>query len=134
LPIRALNLVCAALMSGGCSRKSKSEPKATAMGWRFIESWSGRGDTQTDSFDIGSGAFRIKWETSHESSPGAGTFRIMVHSGVSSRPITQAVDHQGAGHDIAYVTDDPRPYFLVVTSKNVDWSIRVEEAVVGHPY
>ncbi|HEY1240137.1 MAG TPA: hypothetical protein VGF16_06245 [Bryobacteraceae bacterium] len=132
--MKALAIVVIALISAGCSKKSKPETKAPAIGWRFIESWSGQGDMQTDSFDIPSGAFRIKWETTHESSPGAGFFRVMVHSGVSSRPITLAVDHRGVGKDVAYVRDDPRPYFLVITSKNVDWSVRVEEGVVGQPY
>lgn len=132
--MRVLALVIIALIAGSCTKKSNPESKPLAIGWRFIESWSGQGDMQTDSFDIQSGAFRIKWETSHETSPGAGTFRVMVHSGVSSRPITLAVDHRGVGKDIAYVRDDPRPYFLVVTSKNVDWSVRVEEEVVGRPY
>jgi len=125
--------VILALLGAGCGRKTKPEAKPLTIGWRFIESWSGQGDMQTDSFDIESGAFRIKWETSHEITPGAGAFRIVVHSGISSRPITEAVDYQGVGHDIAYVRDDPRPYFLVITSKNVDWSVRVEEAVAGTP-
>jgi len=132
--MRALALVAIVLVAGSCTKKPKPEAKTPAIGWRFIESWSGQGDMQTDSFEIPSGAFRIKWETNHETSPGAGTFRVMVHSGVSSRPITLAVDHPGVGKDIAYVRDDPRPYFLVITSKNLDWSIRVEEAVVGQPY
>jgi len=132
--VKALAIVFLVLVGAGCGRKSKPEPKPLAIGWRFIESWTGQGDEQTDSFEIESGAFRIKWETNHETAPGAGTFRIMVHSGVSSRPIELAVDHAGVGRDIAYVRDDPRPYFLVITSKNVDWSVRVEEAVAGHPY
>lgn len=132
--MRTVALLVVSLMAAGCGRNPKPPAKATAVGWRFIESWTGRGDTQTDSFDIETGDFRIKWETSHETSPGAGTFQIEVHSGVSSRPITMAVDHKGVGHDIAYIRDDPRPYFLVITSKNVDWSVRVEEGVVGEPY
>ena len=131
--MKTLVLMLAALLCAGCGRKPKSEAKTLLIGWRFIESWSGQGDLQTDSFDVESGAFRIKWETTQETAPGAGTFRVMVHSGVSSRPITLAVDHPGVGHDIAYVRDDPRPYFLVITSKNVRWSVRVEEAVAGHP-
>jgi hypothetical protein len=126
-------IILLAAVAAGCGRSTKPEPKQLLIGWRFIESWSGQGDMQTDSFEIESGAFRIKWETTHETSPGAGAFRIMVHSGVSSRPITLAVDQRGVGHDIAYVRDDPRPYFLVITSKNVDWSVRVEEAVAGEP-
>jgi hypothetical protein len=41
------------------------------------------------------------------------------------------VEHQGDGHGVAYVTEDPRLYHLVVESGGVDWSIKVEEAVVG---
>ena len=132
--MKILAIVLMGVMGAGCGRKSEPEPKALAVGWRFIESWTGQGDTQTDSFDVESGAFRIKWETSHETAPGTGTFQIEVHSGVSSRPIAMAVEHRGVGHDIAYVRDDPRPYYLVITSQNVDWSVRVEEAVAGQPY
>jgi hypothetical protein len=112
--------------------KSSNPPQpAFAIGWRPAGAWSGQGDSQTGSFDIASGQFRIKWETSHESSPGAGRFRVTVRSGVSGRPLKLAVDHQGVGHDTAYVTDDPRPYYLEIESSSVDWSVRVEEAVVG---
>ena len=49
--------------------------------------WSGRGDTQTESFDIDSTQWRIKWETKGAASPGAGSFHLVVHSAVSGRPI-----------------------------------------------
>ena len=39
--------------------------------------------------------------------------------------------HQGNGHGVVYVTEDPRLYHLVIDSGGVDWSIAVEEAVVG---
>lgn len=55
----------------------------------------------------------------------------MVHSAVSGRPLMLAVDHSGVGHDTAYVSDDPRLYHLVIESSHVDWSLHVEEAVVG---
>jgi hypothetical protein len=50
---------------------------------------------------------------------------------VSGRPLQEAVEHQGDGRGVAYVTEDPRLYHLVITSGGVDWSIQVEEAVVG---
>ena len=128
-------LFCAILACAGCESKSASSPvkKTVSVGWRPIASWSGRGNVQTESFDIGSGQWRLKWETSHETSPGAGKFRVMVHSAVSGRPLELAVEHQGTGKDIAYVNEDPRLFHLVIESSNEDWSISAEEAVVGEP-
>ncbi len=86
---------------------------------------------QTESFDIASTQWRIKWETKDAASPDVGLFHVVVHSAVSGRPLMDAVEHRGNGHGIAYVTDDPRLYHLVIDSKGVDWSVAVEEAVVG---
>ena len=80
-----------------------------------------------------SGQWRIKWVTTHEDPKGAGTFRVMVHSSVSGRPLSQAVDTKGEGHDIAYMSEDPRLFFLVIESKNLDWTIDVEEETTSDP-
>jgi len=55
----------------------------------------------------------------------------VVHSAVSGRPIQDAVEHKGDGRGVAYVTEDPRLYHLVIDSGGLDWSVAVEEAVVG---
>ncbi len=103
------------------------------MGWRPIAEFSGRGDSQTESFDISSTEWRIKWETQGAASAGAGSFHLVVHSAVSGRPIQDAVYQRGNGHGIAYVTEEPRLYELVIESSGLDWSVKVEEAVVGVP-
>jgi hypothetical protein len=115
----------------GCKSAPRPESKKPQVGWRPIGSWSGRGDSQTDSFNIESTQWRIKWETKGAASPGAGSFHLVVHSAVSGRPISDAVKVQGNGHGVAYVTEDPRLYHLVIESGGLDWSLKVEEAVVG---
>jgi hypothetical protein len=119
------------LAAAGCGSKPRQEVQHNQVGWRPIGKWSGRGDTQTESFNIESTQWRIKWETKSAASPGAGSFHVVVHSAVSGRPIQDAVNQQGNGHGVAYVTEDPRLYHLVIDSGGVDWSIAVEEAVVG---
>jgi len=42
-----------------------------------------------------------------------------------------AVDHIGVGRDVAYVSEDPRAFFLVIESSGIDWAVSVEEGVVG---
>jgi hypothetical protein len=102
------------------------------VGWRRVGSFSGRGNSQTESFNIESGQWRIKWVTTNEKPAGAGTFQVMVHSAVSGRPMMMAVEHRGTGRGTAYVNEDPRLYHLVIESSNVDWSVAMEEAVVGY--
>ena len=101
------------------------------MGWRPVASWSGHANYQTDSFGIRTGEWRIKWKTSDQPSAKEKTFRVIVHSLVSGRFVTVAVDHPGAGNGISYVAEDPRDFFLVVESSGLDWKVDVEEGAVG---
>jgi hypothetical protein len=125
-------LIIAALLSGACGQRPKPVAKPDLVGWRPIGTWSGHGDEQTDSFEVDSGQFRIKWVASNEKPAGTGTLKLIAHSAVSGRPLQVALEqHRGNGHGIAYVYEDPRPFYVVIESKNVDWTITVEEAVVG---
>jgi len=126
-------LVAAVLMTASCRSQPPAPAPAnnSALGWRPIASWSGSGNTQTDSFNIGSGQWRIKWETSHEQLLGKGYFRLKVHSLVSGRFVETAVDYKGIGHDVVYVAEEPRAFFLVIESSGIDWNVSVEEGVIG---
>ncbi len=126
-----LLLIAAACTMVGCRSESHSQVKPGTIGWRPIASWSGRENMQTESFNIESGEWRLKWETKNETSAGAGKFRVMVHSAVSGRPIALAVEHRGIGRDTAYITEDPHLFHLVIESSDVEWTIKVEEAVVA---
>jgi hypothetical protein len=120
-------VVLAALLGAGCQSKPKLEAKPTMIEWRPVGSWSGRGDSQTDPFLMEGGRWRVRWETSHEKSPGAGVFKVTVNSAVSGRPLMEAVDHRGVGHDTAYVNEDPRTFYLVIEASGLSWSVTVEE-------
>lgn len=115
----------------GCGSQSKPAAKRYTMGWRPVASWSGRGNTQTDSFYMENGQWRIRWQTTEPQASGAGRFRVIVHSTVSGRFVEVAVDHQGAGSGLAYVSEDPRQFFLEIQSTEVDWRVTVEEGVVA---
>ena len=118
-----------ALMCGAC-RSPEPEVKAPRVRWRAVAAWTGHTNMQTDSFEMGNAEWRINWETSHETVPGKGTFKVEVHSAISGRPLIYAVDFKGVGKDTTYVTEDPRLFYLVVDSQNLEWSITVEESVV----
>jgi hypothetical protein len=53
--------------------------------------------------------------------------KIVFRSGDSGRPIIEAVDVRGTGHDIAEVADNVRWYFLTIESAGVDWTVSVDE-------
>ena len=120
-----LVLVLAGCGSWGAARKE------LLVGWEPVVSFSGRGDSQSEAFNIDSGQWRIRWETKNEDSPGAGRFKVTAHSSVSGRPIAQAVDFKGVGKNFALINEDPRFYFLVIESAGVDWSIAAEQMFEG---
>ena len=125
-------LMVPVLFLSGCD-SPPVKPKEPLVGWRHITDFSGRGSTQTESFNIEATQWRIKWETKGDTTPSTGKLLLMVNSAVSGRPIALGVEHVGNGKGIAYVTEDPRFYYLVITSENLDWSLSIDEEVLGQP-
>ncbi len=118
-------------MMSACQSAPETAPKPAVMGWSPVAAWSGHANYQTDSFNIGTGQWRIKWEADAAQPSARANFRVTVHSSISGRFVTVAVDHQGPGSGIAYVSEDPREFFLVVESTGADWKVAVEEGTVG---
>jgi hypothetical protein len=119
----------APLLSSACGAPAKREPHIEVV-WRPLGAWSGTGNTQTESFTSDTGSLRMQWTTANETTPGAGRFRLTIHSAISGRPLKEAVDHQGPGKDTAYVYEDPRVFFAVVDAANLEWSFTLDEAVL----
>jgi hypothetical protein len=125
-------LLVPVLFLSACN-SAPAKPETPLVGWRHIEDFSGRGSTQTESFNIEATQWRIKWEAKGDTNPSTGKLLVMVNSAVSGRPIALGFENNGNGKGIAYVTEDPRFYYLVITSENLDWSLSVDEEVLGQP-
>src|SRR5262249_43058679 len=137
----AATATLAAAAAGVAWRGRTKAAEEIAVAWRPLGSWSGFGNTQTESFISDTGFLRVKWKTVGRPNPELdpvashqpekprppATFRATFHSAVSGRPIAQAVDARGAGADAAVVQEDPRTYYVVVESSGLDWSFTVEE-------
>jgi hypothetical protein len=124
----ALVLIGLASFNGSCGADVPGAHRAGVV-WRKLGSWSGRGSMQTEPFISDTGSLRISWETRNEAAPGTGIFRVTVHSDVSGRPLVLAVDARGVGRDTAYISEDPRSFFLAVESTNLDWTLAADEGV-----
>jgi hypothetical protein len=120
-------LVLALLLTACQSKSNFQETRPVMVVWRPVGSWSGKGDSQTGSFLMEGGHWRIKWETTQEKSPGAGTFKLTVNSAVSGRPLMDAVDQRGNGRGTVDVNEDPRIFYLVIEASGIHWSATVEE-------
>ena len=131
----AVALGAAALAVSAYWRRPRPETasKDLALGWRTVLSQAGRGTLQTESFQIDTGQWRIKWSAAAESDTDrtAGGFRIGVHSAVSGRLMSVAVNEPGAGGGTAYVAEEPRPFFLSIESSGLQWTVEVEEGSWG---
>jgi hypothetical protein len=97
------------------------------MIWERAGSWSGRGDVETNSFPSSSGYLRFTWETSNETKPGEGRFKLILGSSISGRAIMTVVDRKGAGRDVAYVSEEARTFYIKIESANEDWKLTVDE-------
>jgi hypothetical protein len=97
--------------------------------WRPLGSWSGRGDRQTESFDVITGSLQLVWEATNERPAGAGSLRIILLSSISGRPLQTVVDTVGTGIDTVYLADDPRVSYLTIESEGIDWRVTLEERV-----
>lgn len=127
-----LGLALLSLSTSSC-RRADPPPAEPTIAWRPLGSWSGRGNTQTESFTSDSGSMRVEWTTAKASKAGAGTFRLTIHSAISGRPLMEAVDQQGVGTGTAFVHEDPRVFFAVVESADLDWSFVLQEALFVEP-
>jgi hypothetical protein len=71
LESRSILIFALILVAAGCKSAPHAEAQHFQIGWRPIGKWSGRGDWQTESFNIESTQWRIKWETKGAASRGA---------------------------------------------------------------
>ena len=55
---------------------------------------------------------------------------MTVHSADSGRLILDAIDVEGAARETTGISEQPRRFYLVVESSNVDWTMTVEEPVL----
>jgi hypothetical protein len=123
------------LLTGACDTSppavDQAELPLRVVGWSRLASWAGRGSLQTETFLSDTGVFRIHWETKNETAPGKGILKVAFRSGDSGRVIIDAVDQRGVGGSSAEVSDMVRWYYLSIDSSNVEWSVTVEEPIMG---
>jgi hypothetical protein len=132
-PVRAIVLL-APLVAFACGTRASevSKPAAAAVAWRQLGSWSGRGNAQTESFTSDTGTLRVRWEAKASSGQNArdsASFHVDAHSAISGRLLQPVVDHAGPGEGVGYVQQDPHVLYIVVESKDLAWTVTVEEAV-----
>jgi hypothetical protein len=122
----ALSLVPFVLLFSSCSQPPP-KPAQKAVIWQHAGSWSGRGDLETNSVPSSTGYLRFTWETSNETKPGEGRFKLLLGSSISGRLIQVVVDSKGARRDVAYVSEEARTFYIKVESANEDWKVTVDE-------
>ena len=120
------------VLTAGCTpERAHTPPPADASArWHDLGDWSGRGNRQTESFEVTTGALRLAWETRNESPAAQGTLRVSLHSAISGRRLQTIVDAHGVGGSTVNIEDDPRTSYLEIESANIEWRVRLEEAVV----
>ena len=130
LLMKTFLLFAAVLSCSSCKELNPPKPRKQVVVWKTMGTWSGHGNSQTDSFDMNIFRWRVRWKTSNETAPGKGHFVLTVNSAISGRPLAEIVRHDGPGEGLADVNDDPRLYHMVIDSNDIDWTVTVEEPIV----
>ena len=128
--------VLVVFFAAGCGAPAPKPAQEQVVAWKNLGEWSGRGNAQTESFVGLTGSLRMRWHTKNEAPEGGGTFRLTLNSAISGRPLQETVDEKGPGEGTVYAAEDPRAFYVLVESANLDWSFTVEEAIFGsvvHP-
>lgn len=105
-------------------------PRTPVLTWRELGAWTGRGPRQTESFTGETGSLRARWSTTGPAPGKTGHFSVVIHSAISGRPLQTLVEQDGAGQGEAFMSEDPRIFFAVVDSADIDWTLAVDEGVM----
>ena len=119
------------LLSAVACQRPSEKPREPEVAWHRLGSWSGRGNTQTESFLYESGALRVRWETTNEQSGRTGQFRLILASAVSGRQLAVPADQRGVGKGESFVAEIPHQAYIVIESSDVDWSFTIDEGTIG---
>lgn len=130
-------VIVAAAYAGACRQngpgQAAHQPAAATTAWREIGAWSGRLSQQTESFEVSTVPMRLRWQTTRETSPGAGRLTVTLHSAASGRPLHTIVDAHGVASAAVSVADEPRWAYLVIEAANVEWQITLEQTFASGP-
>ena len=115
--------------SGAPARQPSDSNASDQIQWDPIRTWTGRGDQLLDSFQSDNGALKIDWEAKHHTGATTpGSLKLVVHSAISGRPLAAPIlDQRGEGKGTVYFSEEPRVFFMNVTSADVDWKVSVSE-------
>ena len=108
-------------------------PAAAEITWREVGTWSGRLSQQTGSFEVSTVPMRLRWQTTRETSPGAGRLIVTLHSAVSGRLLQTIVDAQGISSATVNVADEPRWCHFAIEAANVEWQMTLEQGFASDP-
>ena len=99
---------------------------AHAQEWRVIDSWSGSGQLETQTFRVSSSEWRVDWEATPSGDYGS-VFQVYVYRGDGTLVTLAAnVANQG-GTSVSYVHAPPGEFYLMMNAANVNWSVEAEE-------
>ncbi len=124
-------VVIVATYAGACGDQSgpvADRAAAAPVTWREVGTWSGRLSQQTESFEVSTVPMRLRWQTSNETSPGAGRLTVTLHSAASGRPLHTFVDARGVSSSSVDIADEPRWSYFVIDAANVEWHVTLEQA------
>lgn len=110
--------VVEAILKSAEQRSSDATPQPK---WTQIKRWTGKGNRQTETFEVKNSEWQIEWNATNENMFGfLGVYLYKENGGLVSLPVNQT----GEGSGSTFVRGAGR-YYLDVNGANIDWEIKV---------
>lgn len=89
--------------------------------WRTIKEWAGKGNKQTETFEVTNHEWQLEWAATNERV--IGFFGVMLYK-ANGQYVSMPINQTGEGGGSTYVRGAGK-YYLDITAANLDWEIRV---------
>jgi hypothetical protein len=96
------------------------------IAWKGVGTWAGSSDATTETFLIGSGVWRVRWEI--EGFPGfVPRLIVWAHPSGGARSRAPIISHDSDGRGTVDLKNGPGRFALEVVATNGEWQLVVEE-------
>src|SRR5215212_7591419 len=116
-------------------RLARAQTTGTCPNAQFIDTFTGNGDQQTDTFNTTTDSFRVSYETTNTLGGGfkGSLFVDVINADKPNDLPAASLSQEGSGQGETFANTPPGSYYLDIIAGGLDYTITVEQCEGGNP-